>query len=71
MKKISVPAVLLTVILILSQTIQSEVYSYDGADQISRTVIHKDGTYTTTQRDRDTRTLIKETKKRNNINIKL
>ena len=69
MKKISVPAVLLTVILILSQTIQSEVYSYDGADQISRTVIHKDGTYTTTQRDRDTRTLIKETKKRNNTLI--
>ena len=66
MKKISVPAVLLTVILILSQAIRSEVYSYDGADQISRTVVHKDGTYTTTQRDRDTRILVRETKKRNN-----
>jgi hypothetical protein len=69
MKKISAPAVLLTVILILSQAIQSEVYSYDGADQISRTVVHKDGTYTTTQRDRDTRILVRETKKRNNTLI--
>ena len=69
MKKISVPAVLFTVILILSQAIQSEVYAYDGADQVSRTVVHKDGTYTTTQRDRDTRTLVKETKKRNNTLI--
>jgi len=69
MKKISVQAVLLTVILIFSQAIQAEVYSYDGADQISRTVVHKDGTYTTTQRDRSTRTLVRETKKRNNTLI--
>ncbi|MFL2478535.1 MAG: hypothetical protein ACJ0K4_03195 [Verrucomicrobiales bacterium] len=69
MKKISVPAVLLTVILILSQAIQSEIYSYDGADQVSRTVVHKDGTYTTTQRNRDTRILVRETKKRNNTLI--
>ncbi len=37
----------------------------DDADQISRTVIHKDGTYTTTSRDRDSRMLVRETKRRN------
>ena len=69
MKKISVEAVLLTVILVFSQAIRPELYSYDGADQVSRTVVHKDGTYTTTQRDRSTRTLVRETKKRNNTLI--
>ena len=39
-------------------------FSNDTADQVSRTVVHKDGTYTTTQKDKDTRTLVRETKKR-------
>lgn len=69
MKKISVEAVLLTVILVFLQAFQPELHSYDGADQVSRTVVHKDGTYTTTQRDRSTRILVRETKKRNNTLI--
>jgi hypothetical protein len=40
-------------------------YAEDDADQISRTVVHKDGTYTTTQRDSDASTLVRETKHRN------
>ena len=45
-------------------------FSYDTADQVSRTVVHKDGTYTTTQKDKETRTLVRETKKRNKFRIK-
>lgn len=44
-------------------------FSNDTADQVSRTVVHKDGTYTTTQKDKETRTLVRETKKRNNTLI--
>ena len=37
----------------------------DDADQLSRTVVHKDGTYTTSNRDTSTRTLIRQTKRKN------
>lgn len=40
-------------------------YAEDDADHTSRTVVHKDGTYTTTQRDTDASTLVRETKHRN------
>ena len=60
----------LFVSLVLSaKAINPVGFSNDTADQISRTVVHKDGTYTTTQKDKDTRTLVRETKKRNNTLI--
>ena len=51
--------------------IKPGAFSNDGADQVSRTVVHKDGTYTTTQKDQDTRTLVRQTKRKNNTLIML
>ncbi|MBV63239.1 MAG: hypothetical protein CMP45_01870 [Rickettsiales bacterium] len=55
--------------IFFGMAIKPGAFSDDGADQISRTVVHKDGTYTTTQKDQDTRTLVRETKRKNNTLI--
>ncbi len=66
MKMIALTGALLCVAPVLSQARPGATgYAGDDADQTSRTVVHKDGTYTTTRRDSDTRTLVRETKQRN------
>jgi hypothetical protein len=65
MKTFVLAVVLVAFMPTLSRALPPGTYIDDDADQTSRTVIHKDGTYTTTSRDRDTRILIRETKRRN------
>ena len=59
----------LTLMILSGMAIKPGAFSNDGADQVSRTVVHKDGTYTTTQKDQDTRTLVRQTKRKNNTLI--
>ena len=64
MKTFVLAGVVIASLPLTSRALPPGAYA-DDADQISRTVIHKDGTYTTTARDRDSRKLIRETKRRN------
>ena len=62
MKTTALAGALLTLTVALSPARPfGDDYAEDDADQISRTVVHKDGTYTTTQRDSDASTLVRET----------
>ena len=64
MKTFVLTGAIIALLPLISRALPPGTYA-DDADQISRTVIHKDGTYTTTSRDRDSRMLIRETKRRN------
>jgi hypothetical protein len=64
MKTFVLSAAFITTLPLMVKALPPGAYD-DDADQTSRTVIHKDGTYTTTARDRHSRSLIRETKRRN------
>jgi hypothetical protein len=64
MKTFVLSTAFIAILPLISRALPPGGYA-DDADQTSRTVIHKDGTYTTTARDRDSRSLIRETKRRN------
>ena len=64
MKTFVLAGAIIALLPLISRALPPGGYA-DDADQTSRTVIHKDGTYTTTSRDRDTRMLVRETKRRN------
>jgi len=66
MKTTALVGVLLPLVMTLSPARPfGKSYAKDDADQTSRSVVHKDGTYTTVQRDQTTNTLVRETKHRN------
>ena len=69
MKTFLITSSFLTLMILSGMAIKPGAFSDDGADQVSRTVVHKDGTYTTTQKDQDTRILVRETKRKNNTLI--
>ena len=64
MKTFVLATAFIAILQLMAKPLPPKTYD-DDADQTSRTVIHKDGTYTTTSRDRHSRSLIRETKRRN------